>query len=82
LGEAYRIKLEGNRHENLQKAVEAYDKAIQEFLMHNPNQRDSRLLEMYKKNRSLAQKELGRVDELRKHNIYSNDMDEDQVSFG
>ena len=58
LGEAYRIKFEGNRHENLQNALEAYDKAIQEFLMHNPNQRHSKVLEMYKKNRSLAQKEL------------------------
>ena len=58
LGEAYRIQLEGNRHENLQKSLEAYDKAIQEFIMYNPNQIDSKTLEMYKKNRSLAQKEL------------------------
>ena len=62
LGEAYRIKVEGNRHKNLQKAIAAYDKAIQEFLMYNPNQKDSKVLEMYKKNRSMTQKELTLLD--------------------
>lgn len=59
LGEAYRIRHEGSRQENLSKAIKAYDQAIREVrnYVSNPEQAD-RLLLIYENNRNLAKREL------------------------